>query len=213
MSDMHLHGSAFYDFLRLRKRFFVDGLGWDIPHDDVVEMDQYDTPLSHYSLVEHDGRIIAGARCQPTHVAWGSHNCMMKDAALGKLDGIPVDLFDPAMCRPDVWEGTRLVVGDDISSTTERIQCLALVIDGLMRVIGSSGGRSMITLSPPPLQRTAKMVGAEAHRISRTYVCDSDGREYAVFETRVARAVDRLVALGIDVDTLEAVRPPLREAV
>jgi acyl homoserine lactone synthase len=138
---------------------------------------------------------------------------MMKDAALGKLDGIPADLFDPAMCRPELWEGTRLVVGEEVSSMTERVQCLALVIDGLMRIIGDQGGTSMITLSPPPLQRTAKMVGAEAHRISRTYVCDSDGREYAVFETKVARAIDRLVALGIDVETLEAGRPPLREAV
>ena len=87
---------------------------------------------------------------------------------------------------------------------TERVQCLALVIDGLMRIIEAQGGTSMITLSPPPLQRTAKMVCAEAHRISRTYVCDLDGREYAVFETKVARAIHRLVALGIDVETLEA---------
>jgi acyl homoserine lactone synthase len=213
MSDMHLHGSAFYDFLKLRKRFFVDGLGWDIPTDGIVEMDQYDTPRAHYSLVEQDGRIIAGARCQPTDAAWGKHNCMMKDAALGLLEGIPADLFDPAMCSPERWEGTRLVVADDIASTRERLQCLALVIDGLMRIIGSRGGSSLITLSPPPLQRTVKMVGADAHRISRAYVCDSDGREYAVFETRVARAPERLEALGIDAETLETRQPPLREAV
>jgi acyl homoserine lactone synthase len=213
MSDMHLHGSAFYDFLRLRKRFFVDGLGWDIPTDGIVEMDQYDTPLAHYALVERDGRIIAGARCQPTHVRWGDHHCMMKDAALGRLEGIPTDLFDPAMCGPQLWEGTRLVVADDVASARERLQSLALVIDGLMRIIGSRGGASLITLSPPPLQRTAKMVGAEAHRISRTYVCDSDGREYAVFETKVARALERLDALGIDAETLETRELPLREAV
>jgi hypothetical protein len=57
------------------------------------------------------------------------------------------------------------------------------------------------------------MVGADAHRISRAYVCDSDGREYAVFETRVARALERLEALGIDAETLETRQPPLREAV
>jgi hypothetical protein len=57
------------------------------------------------------------------------------------------------------------------------------------------------------------MVGAEAHRISRTYVCDSDGREYAVFETKVARALERLDALGIDAETLETRELPLREAV
>jgi N-acyl-L-homoserine lactone synthetase len=50
LATLHRHGSAFYDFLALRKRFFVDTLGWDIPHDDTVEMDQYDNPLAHYSL-------------------------------------------------------------------------------------------------------------------------------------------------------------------
>ena len=35
--DMHRHGAAFYDYLRMRKRVFVDELGWDIPHNDFVE--------------------------------------------------------------------------------------------------------------------------------------------------------------------------------
>ena len=41
----HRHGSAFHEYLRLRKGFFVDDLGWDIPHNDDVEMDQYDNPM------------------------------------------------------------------------------------------------------------------------------------------------------------------------
>lgn len=50
-SDFHRYGSAFYEFLALRKQVFVDQLGWDIPHNASVEMDQYDTPLAQYSLV------------------------------------------------------------------------------------------------------------------------------------------------------------------
>lgn len=213
MSDMHLHGSAFYQFLMLRKRFFVDGLGWEIPHDGLVEMDQYDTPLAHYSLVELNGRIVGGARCQPTNTSWGEFTCMMNDAALGRLKGIPSDLFDPARCSETLWEGTRLVVAEELTSMTERTRCLALTVDGLMRIIQRHGGSHFITLSPLALQRTAKMVGAEAERISRAYVCESDGREYAVFETRVARAIDRLEALGIDPETCETTAPTLRQAV
>ena len=41
-SELHKHGSAFFDFLALRKKVFVDDLGWDVPHDDTLEMDQYD---------------------------------------------------------------------------------------------------------------------------------------------------------------------------
>ena len=51
LAQLHLHGTAFFDFLALRKRFFVDELGWDIPHDDSVEMDQYDNPQAYYSVV------------------------------------------------------------------------------------------------------------------------------------------------------------------
>lgn len=36
MAQSHVYGTAFYDFLGLRKRFFVDQLGWDIPHDNDV---------------------------------------------------------------------------------------------------------------------------------------------------------------------------------
>lgn len=201
MSDMHLHGSAFYDFLKLRKRFFVDALGWSIPTDGIVEMDQYDTPLAHYSLVEHDGSIVAGARVQSSVASWGEYTSMMKDAARGLLPGIPRDLFDPASCEPSLWEGTRLVVADEIGDMRQRMQCLALAVDGLMRVIAAHGGTSMLTFSPLALQRTARVVGVTARQVSRSYVCADDGREYAVFRSEVRRDVDRLRTLGIDPET------------
>ena len=37
LTQLHRHGTAFFEFLALRKQFFVDQLGWDIPHDDDVE--------------------------------------------------------------------------------------------------------------------------------------------------------------------------------
>ena len=87
MSTLHLFGSAFYEFLELRKRFFVDQLRWDIPHDDTVEMDQYDNPLAHYSLVLRNGQVIGGARAMSTKSAWGDHTYMLGDAVDGKLAG------------------------------------------------------------------------------------------------------------------------------
>ena len=74
-SDLHRHGSAFYDFLKLRKKVFVDQLGWDVPHDAQVEMDQYDTPVAHYSLViDEDGEVVGGARAMATTAMWGAHS-------------------------------------------------------------------------------------------------------------------------------------------
>lgn len=198
MSNMHNYGSAFYEFLELRKHFLVDQLGWKIPHDSRVEMDQYDTPCAHYSLVERDGKIIAGARTQSTDVVWGEYTCMLKDAALGRLKGIPSDIFDASICGPHLWECTRLVVADEVTSVEERTQCVALSIDGLIRAILAHGGNSMISFSPLPLQRTFRHIGVQAERISDPIVCNDDGRRYAVFHAKTARAPERLRQLGID---------------
>jgi N-acyl-L-homoserine lactone synthetase len=48
LSTLHVHGTAFYDFLHLRYLFFVDTLGWHIPHDEEVEMDQNGNPKAWY---------------------------------------------------------------------------------------------------------------------------------------------------------------------
>ena len=205
MSTMHLHGSAFYDFLKLRKSFFIDELGWSIPTDGVVEMDQYDTPLAKYALVVEDGHVIGGARCQPCDVSWGVHTYMLNDFARGLIAGGPDTAFDPHTSPArETWEGTRLVVSDRLTSRLRRMQCLALIIDGLVRIIQSAGGTSFLTYSPVPLQRTAALVGLEIERL--TYpVLSEDGREYAVFRCKAERALSRMAELGIDVEAGEVV--------
>ena len=83
LAQLHTHGSVIRDFLGLRKRFFVDTLGWDIPHDDTVEMDQYDNPTAYYSLVLRDAVAIASARAMATTAKWGSHSYMLRGAPKG----------------------------------------------------------------------------------------------------------------------------------
>lgn len=213
MSSMHMHGSAFYDFLKLRKLFFVDELGWGIPHDGSVEMDQYDTPCAKYSLVVADGEVLAGARCQPTLASWGQYRSMLEDASRGLLSDIPGDLFDPGKKGPEYWEGTRLVISNDVKSVLGRTQCLAMVIDGLVRAISEEGGKSLLTLSPLALHRTATLVGLKAKRISRSYLSQCDGRDYAVFESKVERATGRLDQLGIDPITTTVISTQYGKAV
>ena len=72
----HRHGTAFHEYLHLRKVFFVDQLGWDIPHNADVEMDQYDNPCAHYSLVLRGGASsVARARCRPPRPGGGIRTC------------------------------------------------------------------------------------------------------------------------------------------
>ena len=132
LADMHRHGSAFYDYLGLRKRFFVDNLGWNIPHDDQVEMDQYDNPKASYSLVLRDGEVVGGARIMPTTAKWGTHTYMLRDAVQGKLIDIPPSVLGRDIVDEDLWECTRLVIDDSVQTHADRSTCLALIVDGLI---------------------------------------------------------------------------------
>lgn len=188
MKSLHLYGTAFYDFLRLRKRFFVDQLGWDIPHDDDVEMDQYDNPLAWYSLVLQDGEVIGGARAMATTAAWGSHTYMLRDAVQGKLVDIPPEIMGDEVATPRVWECTRLVVSDSVKSHAGRSLCLSLIVDGLIEVAAAQGATRLMSLSPLSLMRALRQLGYAAERVGEPYRND-DGRQYAVLAMPAARGL------------------------
>lgn len=189
MKSLHTHGPAFYDFLRLRKRFFVDQLGWDIPHDDDVEMDQYDNPLAWYSLVLRDGEVVGGARAMATTAAWGSHTYMLRDAVQGKLIDIPAEIMGNEVANAKIWECTRLVISDDVRNAADRSQCLGMIVQGLIDVASAQGASQLMSLSPLSLRRALRQLGFAAERVGEPYRND-DGRQYAVLAmptTRIAR--------------------------
>ena len=208
-ATLHGFGSAFVDFLALRKRILVDGLGWDIPHDEVLEMDQYDNPTAHYSIVTIDGRVVAGARTMATSARWGETTCMLRDAAEGRLTGFVPGLYDPSMTSPTLWECTRLVIADDLQDHGLRLQTLALLVDGLVRAAAANGGTDLISLSPLPLQRALKGLGHDVRRISDPYTGVEDGRKYAVMTMPAVRQLERLSTIDT---TLSARRQALHAA-
>jgi len=180
LSTMHLHGSAFYQFLQLRKTFFVDELGWNIPHNDDVEMDQYDNPTAHYSLVLRGDKVVGGARVMPTMSCWGEHTYMLRDAFNGRLKDIPATAMPSEIATEDVWECTRLAISDDLTSAVDRRNCLALIVDGLVEVAAAHGAGQLLTLSTVSLVRTLRQLGYAADRIGEPYRDPGDGRKYAV---------------------------------
>lgn len=192
LSSLHRYGPAFYEFLALRKRHFVDKLGWDIPHNDTVEMDQYDNPLAHYSVVMRDGKVIGGARTMPTTAVWGSHTYMLKDALDGKLVDIPPEVMPSDMHASSIWECTRLVIADELRTHPERHECLRLIVKGLVDVAAAQGADRLISLSPLALTRALRQFGYDAERIGEPYFNEGDGRKYAVLSmsTRPKRLED-----------------------
>ncbi|MCW3780840.1 acyl-homoserine-lactone synthase [Defluviimonas salinarum] len=188
MSELHRHGTAFYDYLKLRKQFFVDTLGWDIPHNDLVEMDQYDNPLAHYSLVLRDGEVVGGARTMPTTSHWGDHTYMLRDAVAGKLADIPSQVLGREIDTPHVWECTRLVMSDEVRSQADRSRCLSLIVEGLAEVARRHGAHELMSLSPVSLMRALRQLGWQADRIGEPYCNPGDGRRYAVLSMPAERS-------------------------
>ncbi|NBR54050.1 MAG: GNAT family N-acetyltransferase [Rhodobacteraceae bacterium] len=192
MSTMHMFGSAYFDYLALRKRFFVDTLGWDIPHNDKVEMDQYDNPTAHYSLVLRDGQVVGGARTMATTATWGQHTYMLRDAFAGKLVDIPAEVMPADVANAQMWECTRLVISDDVDTQIDRSECLSLIVGGLIDVAARNGATRLMSLSPISLMRALRELGFDAERIGEPYLNEGDGRRYAVLSMSAVSARPRL---------------------
>lgn len=193
LSNVHRHGSAFYDYLALRKQFFVDTLNWQIPHDADVEMDQYDNPTAHYSLVLDDaGRVVAGARGMSTTARWGDHTYMLKDAMTGKLASIPKHILDDVIDCPKVWETTRLVIGPDVKSMRMRMHCLDLIAKGMITMASENGAETLIALSNLWLLRTLKRLGYGAELLGTPYESTEDGHVYAVMAIAAKQRQDEI---------------------
>lgn len=192
--NQYRYGSAFHDYLALRKRFFVDTLHWGIPHNQQVEMDQYDNPLAHYSLVMRGDEVIAGARALPTTATWGDHSYMLRDASKGKLSDIPASLLHSDIRSDGVWECTRLVISDKVKTNAERNMCLDLIVDGLVRIAERNGGEQLISLSNLWLLRALRRLGYDADLMCDPYVNADDGHKYAVMSIPTTRTLPRTPA-------------------
>jgi N-acyl-L-homoserine lactone synthetase len=192
--DQHLHGDAFHQYLKLRKAFFVDELKWDIPHNESVEMDQYDNPCAHYSLVLRAGKVVGGARAMPASSEWGSHTYMLRDAMRGCLSQIPSAAMPADISTDSVWECTRLLVSDEIACRFERAGCLSLVVGGLIDIANRNGGYELVSLSPLPLMRALRQLGFAANRLGEPYRSETDGRSYAVLQMPAMRSSNLMAA-------------------
>lgn len=194
-SDFHKHGRAFYEFLQLRKQVFVDELKWDVPHNDTVEMDQYDTPVAHYSLVLHEGKVVGGARAMATTATWGEHTYMLRDAYSGKLPHIPPHIMSVEIATPKVWECTRLVISPTLTTQFERAECMRLIVDGLVDLVTDHGAEELICLSSLHLMRALRQIGYDVSQLGETYRNEEDGRLYGVLQMPAKYSAKRQIQM------------------
>lgn len=179
------YSCEWYQYLVLRKIHFVDMLKWQIPNNGVWEIDQYDNPTAHYSLVKIGGKIVAGCRVASTLSNWGASTYMLKDASEGRIPSISPTVFPETIENNDFWEGTRFVIADTIKQREDRIEVFKTLLDGVADTISVNKGSQLITLSPPSMLRIASKCGFNIKRIGVPYLCEDDHRKYAVFQTSI----------------------------
>lgn len=106
-------------FFQLRKKVFVDGMGWDLPKHELGEVDQYDRKGAAYVISEKNGDVVGGMRLMPTTTAFlgrdgKRYTYMIKDAREGNLSNMPSDLINcEAPVEETLWEMTRVITSKE----------------------------------------------------------------------------------------------------
>lgn len=167
-SNLHQHGELFANLLRARKQSFIIQNQWDLPEEEGMEFDQYDTPQSRWVAIHERGEILAGVRLTPSTARCGMYSYMIRDAQRGLLGGsIPSDLlYDEAPVEAHVWEATRGFVNHAVPTAIRaRVhQALIAEMTNSARIVGATRMIAIVTRLWPVW---AKRLGLDIRAIGR----------------------------------------------
>ncbi len=190
--NMHEHGELFINFLRARKRAFIERNNWDLPEAMGMEYDQYDTPASRWIAVHEGDKILAGVRLTPTTARCGIYSYMIRDAQLGLVDSIPSDLLDfEAPIDPQIWESSRVFVMESVPARL-RTRVQAAMMQGLIDTARDLHARVVFGLVPAVWSRWIGRLGLIARPVGP--VLNIDGWETQVALMHLQPADDDAVA-------------------
>lgn len=182
------HGNLLVNYLRARKKTFIDRLHWKLPHADGMEFDQYDTPQCRWVIVHEYGEIMGGVRLLPTTAACGIYSYMLRDAQRGLLDSIPTDvLFLDAPVLPLVWEASRLFISEDVAAS-RRNDVQTLLMQQMARTAAEADARYVIGIVPWVFSRWLRRLGLAALPVGPRFTIDRTTSQSALFN--VARYID-----------------------
>lgn len=99
---------------RHRKAVFIDGIGWNVPVTDDMEIDSYDREDTTYLIAraEHDPQVLASARLLPTVTPH-----LMSDLFVHACNGAPPR-------GPAIWEASRFCTTPQRMSRRTRLNLL-----------------------------------------------------------------------------------------
>ena len=176
----HLYGELYGDFLRARKRVFIDTKSWDLPQVDGMEFDQYDTPQSRSIVLHEYGEILAGIRLLPTQARCGCYSYMLRDAQLSIINTIPQHvLYEEAPSANYIWEATRLFISPDVPAK-RRLMVQSRLMQEMARAATSEGATHVIGIVPYVFKRWLERIGMGALPIGPKLTMDGDTSQAAI---------------------------------
>ncbi len=191
VTNQHRFGELYVDFLRARKRVFIDHKKWDLPNTDGMEFDQYDTPQSSAVVVHEFGRVLAGVRLLPTTAYCGCYTYMLKDAQRGMLPDIPETvLYEEAPVAPHVIEATRLFITPDVSAE-RRILVQTRLMQAMASSANAQGAKFVIGIVPAIFQRWMTRLGFSAVPMGPKLNISGDNTQAAIMNVSSAVSWDQ----------------------
>lgn len=179
--NIHEHGDLLVNFLKARKRTFIDRLHWTLPQVDGMEFDQYDTPLCRWIVIHEFGEVMGGIRLTPTTARCGIYSYMLRDAQLGLLEGIPKDvLFFDAPVAPMIWEASRLFIAEEVPAH-RRLQVQAVLMGNLASSAREVGASQVIGIVPAVWSRWLRRLDLDAVPVGPKFAIDGTASQAALF--------------------------------
>lgn len=180
---MHQYGELLVNFLRARKKIFIDRLHWTLPQTDGMEFDQYDTPLCRWVIIHEFGEVLGGIRLTPTTARCGIYSYMLRDAQKGLLHDIPRDvLFFEAPVSPSIWEASRLFIADDVPSH-RRLHVQSILMETLSNAAQDLGAGHVIGIVPAVWSRWLRRLDLDAVPVGPKFAIDGSISQAALFKT------------------------------
>lgn len=145
---------------QLRKRVFSDRMGWEVPIQDDMEIDEFDQlPGTVYLLYRGDDGLVHGcARLLPT-----TGPNMLRDVFPVLLDG------DTAPRAPRVWESTRFAVDDSGEINAGIGRATHELLLGMTEVALAYGVTRVISVCDVRVERVLKKAGLPVSRIGSAH--------------------------------------------
>lgn len=180
-----MNNELFEGYMNLRTEIFTHQKGWDVWLPTKSDLDSYDCYDATYIIAyePRNNRVLGGARLMCTNRSRCSRladtpTYMINDAFHGVLNGLPSNICDSAPPRHrDVWELTRLVVGDAPASVARSI------LKASNDFLHSQGAQKCLFLGPRAFMRMAKGMGYTPVPLGP--IVGPPGDNFLAFETEV----------------------------